>query len=147
MIVEAALNPEFFKILMSKAGNTRRAEIVLNNQLRSFLLGAGFVAADDALFDDGEKNRRSMNIRSDAIRKRNNPPVSVPEKVSSVSPTAMPAPQPVPTPAAPPTTAMASAPPPPPPPPAASGPVDRSRFAAMFPEDRALIEGIGSLMG
>ena len=33
------------------------------------------------------------------------------------------------------------------PPPAASGPVDRRRFAAMFPEDRDLVEGIGSLMG
>ena len=55
------------------------------------------------------------------------------------------------TPAASPTTAMASAAPVQPqpvaPPPVASGPVDRSRFAAVFPEDRALIEGIGSLMG
>jgi hypothetical protein len=71
--------------------------------------------------------------------------------VSSVAPTAMPAPQPVPAQpvAPPPTTTLASAtpPPPPPPPPAASGPVDRRRFAAMFPEDRALVEGIGSLMG
>jgi hypothetical protein len=68
--------------------------------------------------------------------------------VSSVAPTAMPAPQPVPAQpvASPPTTTLASAAPPPPPP-AASGPVDRRRFAAMFPEDRALVEGIGSLMG
>ena len=140
MIVEAALNPEFFKILMSKAGNTRRAEIVLNNQLRSFLLGAGFVAADDALFDDGEKNRRSMNIRSDAIRKKNNPPVSVPEKVSSVAPTAMPTPQPVPAQrVAPPTSTLASVSPPPP---AASGPIDRDRYKALFPND-----GIASLFG
>lgn len=53
----------------------------------------------------------------------------------------------VPVPAQPvaqPTTTLASAPPPPP---APSGPVDRSRFAAMFPEDRDLIQGIGSLMG
>jgi len=54
-------------------------------------------------------------------------------------------------PAAQPTTALASAAPvlnqTVAPPPVASGKVDRSRFAAMFPEDRALIEGIGSLMG
>jgi len=54
-------------------------------------------------------------------------------------------------PAAQPTTALASAAPVQPqpvaPPPVASGPVDRSRFAAMFPEDRDLIQGIGSLMG
>ena len=29
----------------------------------------------------------------------------------------------------------------------ASGPVDRNRFAALFPEDKDLIQGIGSLMG
>jgi|TARA_R110002110_G_scaffold169576_1_gene371364 hypothetical protein len=28
---------------------------------------------------------------------------------------------------------------------AASGPVDRERFAALFPEDRDLMSGIGSL--
>jgi hypothetical protein len=56
-------------------------------------------------------------------------------------------PQPVPAQrVTPPTATLASAAPPPPPP-AASGPVDRRRFAAMFPEDRSLIEGIGSLMG
>jgi hypothetical protein len=52
----------------------------------------------------------------------------------------------VPVPAQPvaqPTTTLASAPPPP----APSGPVDRARFAALFPEDRDLIQGIGSLMG
>ena len=60
---------------------------------------------------------------------------------------------PVPTvptqPVAPPTTAVASATPrvAPPPPPAQTGTVDRARFAAMFPEDRDLIAGIGSLMG
>ncbi len=75
--------------------------------------------------------------------------------VSSVAPTMMPAPQPVPTPAAQPTTAMASAAPvqpqPPAPPPVASGPVDRSRYAALFPGDIASSmirqQGIGSLMG
>lgn len=149
MLVEAALNPKFFKILMEKARPTRRAEIVLNNQLRGFLLNSGFIAADDAVFDDGEENRRSMNLRSDAIRKRNNPPVLSPEKVSSAAPTMMPTPPPVPAQrVAPPTSTLASATPvAPPPPPAPSGPVDRRRFAAMFPEDRSLIEGIGSLMG
>ena len=45
-------------------------------------------------------------------------------------------------PVAQPTTTLASAPPPPP---APSGPVDRARFAAMFPEDADLVRGIGSL--
>ena len=149
MLVEAALNPKFFKILMEKARPTRRAEIVLNNQLRGFLLNSGFIAADDAVFDDGEENRRSMNLRSDAIRKRNNPPVPSPEKVSSVAPTAMPAPQPVPAQrVAPPTDTLASAAPPPP---AASGPVNRQQYAALFPNDSASAmirqQGIGSLMG
>lgn len=68
------------------------------------------------------------------------PPVG---PVSSIAPTAMPAPRP-PVPAQPvaqPTTTLASAPPPP----APSGPVDRARFAAMFPEDADLVRGIGSL--
>jgi len=37
--------------------------------------------------------------------------------------------------------------PPAPAPIASSGPVDRERFAQFFPEDRALVSGIGSLMG
>ena len=81
-------------------------------------------------------------------------PIPTPQgmSVSSVAPTAMPAPQPVPAQpvAPPPTTTLASAAPPPPPP-AAPGPVDRQRYAAMFPGDIAsgMIrqQGIGSLMG
>ena len=79
--------------------------------------------------------------------------------VSSVAPTMMPAPQPVPAQrVAPPTDTLASAappPPPPPPPPAApapSGPVNRQQYAALFPNDIASSmirqnQGIGSLMG
>lgn len=71
--------------------------------------------------------------------------------VSSVAPTAIPTPPPVPAqPVAQPTTTLASVSPPPPPQ-APSGPVDRTRYAAMFPNDpaSALIrqQGIGSLMG
>ena len=149
MLVEAALNPKFFKILMEKARPTRRSEIVLNNQLRGFLISSGFIAADDTLFDDGEQDRQSRNRRALRNLRENNPAVPPAEavqqkidKVSSVAPQPVPA-QPV---APPPTTTLASAAPPPPPP-AASGPVDRRRFAALFPEDRALVEGIGSLMG
>jgi len=52
-------------------------------------------------------------------------------------------------PVAQPTTAVASAAPrvAPPPPPAPTGRVDRARFAALVPEDRDLVQGIGSLMG
>ena len=148
MIVEAALNPNFFKILMEKA-RPRKRQVVLNNQLRGFLINSGFIAADDTLFDDGEQDRQSRNIRALRNLRENNPAVPPAEavqqkidKVSFVAPQPVPA-QPV---APPPTTTLASAAPPPPPP-AASGPVDRRRFAAMFPEDRDLVEGIGSLMG
>jgi hypothetical protein len=152
MLVEAALNPKFFKILMEKARPTRRAEIVLNNQLRGFLLSSGLIAADDAVFDDGEQDRQSRNIRALRNLRENNPAVPPAEavqqkidKVSSVAPPPVPA-QPV----AQPTTTLASVSPPPPPP-APSGPVDRTRYAAMFPNDpaSALIrqQGIGSLMG
>ena len=66
--------------------------------------------------------------------------------VSSVDPTVMPTPPPIPAqPVAQPTTTLASVSP------ASSGPVDRTRYAAMFPNDptSALIrqQGIGSLMG
>ena len=62
--------------------------------------------------------------------------------VSSVAPTAMPAPPPVPAQRVePPTTTLASAAPPPPPP-AASGRVDPERYKALFPND-----GIASLFG
>jgi hypothetical protein len=69
--------------------------------------------------------------------------------VSSVAPTAMPTPPPIPAqPVAQPTTTLASVSPQTP---APSGNVDRTRYAAMFPNDVAsgLIrqQGIGSLMG
>ena len=71
------------------------------------------------------------------------------DPVSSVAPTMMPAPQPVPAQrVAPPTDTLASAAPPPP---AASGPVNRQQYAALFPNDSASAmirqQGIGSLMG
>lgn len=57
--------------------------------------------------------------------------------VSSVAPTAMPAPEPVPAQrVAPPTSTLASATPVAPPP-AASGPVNRAQYAALFPNDIA----------
>ena len=149
MIVEAALNPKFFKMLMEKARPTKRAEIVLTNQLRGFLLNSGLIAADDAVFDDGEQDRQSRNIRALRNLRENNPAVPPTkalqqkmDKVSSAAPTMMPASPPVPAQRVEsPTTTLASAAPPPPPP-AASGPVDRERYKALFPND-----GIASLFG
>jgi len=71
------------------------------------------------------------------------------DPVSSVAPAMMPAPPPVPAQrVAPPTDTLASAAPPPP---AASGPVNRQQYAALFPNDSASAmirqQGIGSLMG
>lgn len=148
MIVEAALNPKFFKMLMEKARPTKRAEIVLTNQLRGFLLSSGLIAADDAVFDDGEQDRQSRNIRALRNLRENNPAVPPTQalqqkidKVSSAAPAMMPQ-QPVPAQrVAPPTTTLASAAPPPPPP-AASGRVDPERYKALFPND-----GIASLFG
>jgi len=140
MIVEAALNPKFFKILMEKA-RPRKRQVVLNNQLRGFLINSGFIAADDAVFDDGEQDRQSRNIRALRNLRENNPAVppaeAVQQKIDKVS---FVAPQPVPAQrVTPPTATLASAAPPPP---AASGRVDPERFKAFFPND-----GIGSLFG
>jgi hypothetical protein len=76
-------------------------------------------------------------------------PIEVEQETIEESSVRLPTVPTVPTqPVAQPTTAVASAAPrvAPPPPPTPTGPVDRARFAALFPEDRDLVQGIGSLM-
>jgi len=131
-----------------RIGKTAKEKSRIGNRLAKYLIDKGFasparraipgfVTEDDSSEVQAPEVQAPLGQRVDELI----------NQTSSAIPTAMPAPQPVPAQRVePPTTTLASAAPPPPPP-AASGPVDRRRFAAMFPEDRSLIEGIGSLMG
>jgi hypothetical protein len=131
-------NPELLAAMMRRPRNDRE-KMRIANRVQDLLMGLGFVPARRA----APQVLKSEEV--DDITVEEAPTV---EPVSSVAPTAMPAPQPVPAQpvAPPPTTTLASATPPP-----APGPVDRQRYAAMFPSDIAsgMIrqQGIGSLMG
>jgi len=135
-------NPELLAAMMRKPRNDRE-KMRIANRVQDLLMGLVFVPARRA----APQVLKSEEV--DDITVEEAPTV---EPVSSIAPTAMPAPQPVPAQpvAPPPTTTLASATPPPPPPPA-PGPVDRQRYAAMFPGDIASSmirqQGIGSLMG
>ena len=139
------LDPELLAMALRKPRSASEKTSIVNNILSGLkTVGIGMTIPAGS---------RAIPLGAQEFAEPEQEPIIPPEEpdvgpVSSVAPTAMPAPQPVPAQpvAPPPTTTLASAAPPPPPP-AASGPVDRRRFAAMFPEDRALVEGIGSLMG
>jgi len=139
------LDPELLAMALRKPRSASEKTSIVNNILSGLkTVGIGMTVPAGS---------RAIPLGAQEFAEPEQEPIVPPEEpdvgpVSSVAPTAMPAPQPVPAQpvAPPPTTTLASAAPPPPPP-AASGPVDRRRFAAMFPEDRALVEGIGSLMG
>ena len=143
------LDPELLALALRQGRNaSEKTGIVrtLLNKLAEVGIGMGPGAAQRAI-PLGAQEIVEPKISSD-------PPVTEEEPVgpvTSVAPTTMPAPPPpqIPTqPVAQPTTAVASAAPrvAPPPPPTPTGPVDRARFAALFPEDRDLVQGIGSLM-
>ena len=133
-------NPELLAAMMRKPRNDKE-KVRIAGVVGTILDKLGFISAEPT-----RVGRRAVPqvLSDDEVE-----PLEVEEEeqvgpVSSIAPTAMPAPQP-PVPAQPvaqPTTTLASAPPPPP---APSGPVDRARFAAMFPEDADLVRGIGSL--
>ena len=127
------------------------------DRLRSALTRAGFIGATAQERYNEQKAKRSApptpmmmpGLIQDGtlpVTPDISPGLIKPDQRASLS---------VPTPAAQPTTAMASAAPvqpqPPAPPPVASGPVDRSRYAALFPGHIASSmirqQGIGSLMG
>ena len=157
LLIEAALKPEIFKALMeSYTPNTPRY-LPTVDRLRSALTRAGFIGATAQERYNEQKAKRSApptpmmmpGLIQDGtlpVTPDISPGLIKPDQRASLS---------VPTPAAQPTTAMASAAPvqpqPPAPPPVASGPVDRSRYAALFPGDIASSmirqQGIGSLMG
>jgi hypothetical protein len=130
-------DPELAAILLRPAKNEAE-QVKQLNRIQQFFLNRGFSISSSQqpfiireMYED--EDRGTGATIEDMIGPQ-----------SSVEPTATPIPT---QPATPPTNALASVSPPPPPPAQASGTVDRARFAAMFPEDRALIEGIGSLMG
>jgi len=131
-------NPELLAAMMRKPRNDRE-KLRIAQRVEKLLIGSGFIPARRA----APQVLKADEVEDIVVEEDDQSTVG---PVSSVAPTMMP-PQPVPAQrVTPPTATLASAAPPPPPP-AASGPVDRRRFAAMFPEDRSLIEGIGSLMG
>ena len=137
-------DPEMLAITLRK-GKTDREKARIGARIAEYLVDKGFASPV----------RRAIPgfvTEDDSVQPEPQAPLE--ERIedligeqSSVAPTAMPAAPPpqIPTqPVAPPTTTLASVAPTPPPP-TGGGQVDRSRFAALFPEDRALIEGIGSL--
>ena len=149
LLKEIIQDPEMLANTL-RIGKTAKEKSRIGSRMAKYLIDKGFAsparrAIPGFVTEDDSQEVKEPEVQQAPLKQRVDELIN---QTSSVAPTAMPAPQPVPAQpvAPPPTTTLASAAPPPPPP-AASGPVDRRRFAAMFPEDRALIEGIGSLMG
>ena len=123
-------------------------EFHANLSLLSELLGNVAARQTPKLMRDAnsEKSVLTPNTKPDYTRRKafgqpmppmQNPQGSVPRQLPQVEPMQLPSQQ---IQQAPPAPQLA-------PPVAASGPVDRERYAALFPEDRALMAGIGSLGG
>jgi len=153
LLLQAAMDPQFFKLLMEKAEPGTSKYVSRNERLRSYLGGAGFIGATSEDRYDQQKIQREnpptpMMLPGGTrdgvlpIAPDTSPGLIKPDQRASLS---VPTQQ-----VAPPTTALASAAPVQPQA-ASSGPVDRSRYAAMFPTDIASSmirqQGIGSLMG
>lgn len=133
-------NPELLAAMMRKPRNDKE-KLRVAGAVGAILEKLGFTSAPVST-----ARRAAPQILSDDEVE----PIEVEQETIEESSVRLPTVPTVPTqPVAQPTTAVASATPrvAPPPPPAQSGTVDRARFAAMFPEDRDLIAGIGSLMG
>jgi hypothetical protein len=148
LLLEAVTNPSAFKLFMEK-GITRQDRIKLPKALNSFLFSSGLISAQSYkdFIEKKEEEKRNVVVPVDPpqVIGRETKPVA-PALVRSqdiIQTSQAPAPAPAPT------TNIASVSPslnniaPP----AQNQSVDRRRFAALFPEDRALIEGIGSLRG
>jgi len=148
LLLEAVTNPSAFKLFMEK-GITRQDRIKLPKALNSFLFSSGLISAQSYkdFIEKKEEEKRNVVVPVDPpqVIGRETKPVA-PALVGSqdiIQTSQAPAPAPAPT------TNIASVSPslnniaPP----AQNQSVDRRRFAALFPEDRALIEGIGSLRG
>ena len=147
LLKEIIQDPEMLANTL-RIGKTAKEKSRIGNRLAKYLIDKGFAsparrAIPGFVTEDDSQEVKEPEAQQAPLKQRVDELIN---QTSSVAPTMM-RPQPVPAQrVTPPTATLASAAPPPPPP-AASGPVDRRRFAAMFPEDRSLIEGIGSLMG
>jgi hypothetical protein len=153
LMTQALKDPDLMATMLSR-GRTVRERTNIAGRLSELLLDKGLLSV-------AAVGRRGLPAvareRSEAIYDQEPelpvaaPPVPQnippPNQQGAAMPPAPPAPRPV--------QQAAAQPAPPPAPPAASGPVDRSRFAAFFPYDpttdlirqQAASGGIGSLMG
>jgi hypothetical protein len=145
LLLEAVANPSTFKLFMEK-GITRADRIKLSKSLNTSLFSSGLISAqsyEDYLRED-EERQRNVVVPAE-------PPEIVGQDTKPVTPTLV-RPEVIQTsqaPAAAPTTNIAAVSPslnniaPP----VQNQRVDRRRFAALFPEDADLVQGIGSLRG
>ena len=149
LLIRAALEPDFFKLLMESAKPGTRRYVQRNQRLRAYLTNAGLIGATaEQRYNEERAKRESDAIGAAPVL---SPPSATDASVVPISPNVAPglvtvdeARAQIPAqPVAPPTTTLASVSPSMNP--VGQGSVNRSRFAALFPEDRALIEGIGSL--
>jgi len=151
LLLEAVTNPSAFKLFMEK-GITRQQRIKLPKALNSFLFSSGLISAQsyEDFIEKKEEEERNVVVPVD-------PPQVIGRETEPVTPTLV-RPDVIQTSQAPaaapaPTTNIASVSPslnniaPPVQNTASANAPFRKRFAALFPEDRALIEGIGSLRG
>ena len=145
LLLEAVANPSTFKLFMEK-GITRADRIKLSKSLNTSLFSSGLISAqsyENYLAEEEERERnvvvpaedpsvigrdtKSITpslIGTETMRLGQAPVTAPTTNISAVSPSL---------------NNIA--------PPVQNQRVDRRRFAALFPEDRALIEGIGSLRG
>lgn len=142
LLKEIIADPEMLALTLRR-GKTARENARIGARLAQFIVDKGFATPI---------RRGVPGFVTEDDSEQPEPQAPLEERIedlignqSSVAPTAMPAPPPIPAqPVAQPTTTLASVAPPPPPP-TGGGQVDRNRFAALFPEDADLIRGIGSL--
>ena len=132
-------DPELFRLMMDKTKDPIK-QLENAKRFNAYLYNAGYIASEDAMDEQGYLKSRFKTLfdeNEEAIRKRNE---LLNQKQSSVQTQSLPTP----------TEVSANLPRPGPVsaggPPVSNQPVDRARFASLFPEDRALIEGIGSLV-
>ena len=145
LLLEAVANPSTFKLFMEK-GITRADKIKLSKSLNTSLFSSGLISAqsyNDYLAEEEERQRNVVVpaedpsvigretkpvtpslVRPDVIQTSQAPITAPPTNIAAVSPSL---------------NNIA--------PPVQNQRVDRRRFAALFPEDADLVQGIGSLRG
>ena len=149
VFLEAASNPSLFKLMLQQ-GKTRQERLKIAQSFNTFLFTSGFISAADY---EGFKQKREEEKKNVVVPAED--PSVIGRETKPVTPTLV-RPDVIQTsqaPAAAPTTNIAAVSPslnniaPPVQNTASANAPLRKRFAALFPEDRALIEGIGSLRG